>query len=65
MPLVSFLVETNVDDPAPAVLLSLAQDMEDNLAQVVDVISVKPWARPSLGLTPDLIQQAAPPPTQP
>lgn len=64
MPLVNFIVEANVDDPSPQVLLDLSSDMSDALDSVVDVVSVKPWARPSVGLTPDLIQSQVPPPSQ-
>lgn len=60
MPLVNFLVEANVDDPSASSLISLAEDIDDALTKVLDVTSVKPWARPSVGLTSDIIQQQAP-----
>lgn len=60
MPLVNYIVEINLPDVSPEVILNLASDIEDAIAPVADVTSVKPWARPATGLTSDFIQQAQP-----
>lgn len=59
---VTFLVEMRVDQPDPSTLITLAQDIQDKLEDIGEVLSVRPYARPSLGLTPELIQQSIPSP---
>lgn len=53
----TFLVTCNVPLIDPQSLLSEAADIEDDLiSQGHDVTEVKPYARPSIGLTTDQIQ---------
>lgn len=53
----TFLVEVDVPLLDPQSLLNEAADIEDDLiAQGHDVRSVKPYARPSIGLTSQQIQ---------
>lgn len=42
---VTFLVELNLDDTTD--LANTAMDIEDDLNENFEVISVKPWARPT------------------
>lgn len=53
----TFLVTVNVPLLDPNSLLSEASDIEDDLISAGhDVTEVKPYARPSIGLTPQQIQ---------
>ena len=48
---VTFLVTVILPDAMdPASIADTALDIEDDLATTFEVVSVTPWARPSLGL---------------
>ena len=56
---VTFLVEVNLDDVSPQSLIDEADTIRQDLfSSGLDVISVKPWERPSLATPTQL-------PTQP
>lgn len=63
----TFLVAINIDDVSPTALIDLATDIEEDLLRSgMDVESVKPWQRPSLGLQlPEAQQQLVPNPQPP
>lgn len=54
---VTFLVEVNLDDVSPQALIDESETIRQDLfSSGLDVISVKPWERPSLGgATPPLL----------
>ena len=63
----TFLVTLNIEDAAA--IPQYAMDIEDDLSESgYDIIEVKPWARPSLGIVPESVQpfglgEAEPPPS--
>lgn len=63
---ITFLVAINTDDVSPTTLIDLASDIEEDLLRSgMDVESVKPWQRPSLGLQLPEAQQTLVPNPQP
>ena len=63
---ITFLVALNTDDVSPTTLIDLASDIEEDLIRSgMDVESVKPWQRPSLGLQLPEGQQLNPNPQPP
>lgn len=63
---ITFLVAINTDDVSPTNLIDLASDIEEDLLRSgMDVESVKPWQRPSLGLQLPAAQQQLVPNPQP
>jgi len=63
---ITFLVAINTDDVSPTTLADLASDIEEDLLRSgMDVESVKPWQRPSLGLQMPMEQQTLTPNPQP
>jgi len=63
---ITFLVALNTDDVSPTTLADLASDIEEDLLRSgMDVESVKPWQRPSLGLQMPMGEQSLVPNPQP
>lgn len=63
---ITFLVAINTDDVNPTTLIDLASDIEEDLIRSgMDVESVKPWQRPSLGFQMPMEQQSLIPNPQP
>jgi hypothetical protein len=63
---ITFLVAINTDDVSPTTLEALAGDIEEDLIRSgMDVDSVKPWQRSSLGLQMPMDQQTLAPNPQP
>lgn len=57
MPEVAFIIKVNLDDVGPSELALVAAEIGDDLETTHDVISVEPWARPSVSPTTQTTQQ--------
>lgn len=54
---VSFIVTIDTSSVDPQSLLATADDIHSTLESAYDVVDVKPWARPSVGITPNVETQ--------
>lgn len=59
---VSFIVTIDTDSVDPQSLMGTADDIHSELEGSFEVVDVKPWARPSVGITPNEPQQTGLPP---
>ncbi len=59
---VSFIVTIDTSAVDPQSLLTTADDIHSTLESAYEVVDVKPWARPSVGVTPNVQQQTGLPP---